>query len=127
METKSELRAQADMYFEQACNDLEITNALPDVSILPERNQKAILAFYKLSVIIQWVNEGWEPNWQSREERKYFPWFEVLPAGLTISSAFPASLNTAALVGSWFFFKSPGLAEVWGQKLLPLYEDFLLF
>lgn len=128
METKNELRAQADKYFEQACAELKINNMLPDVSFLPERNQKAILAFYKLSVIIQWVNKGWEPNWQDWEERKYFPWFEVLPAGLGCSfTSFAASYTTArALIGSRLCFKSAGLAAEWAQKLLPLYEDYML-
>lgn len=126
METKNELRAQADNYFEQACKELGITNALPDVSMLPERNQKAILAFYKLSVIIQCVNEDWEPNWQDWAERKYFPWFDVLPAGLGYSHTNFTASDTTANLGSRLCFKSVGLAAEWAQKLLPLYEDFLL-
>ncbi len=126
METKNELRAQADRYFEQACVILKINTTLPDVSMLPERNQKAILAFYKLSVIIQCVNEGWEPNWRDWDERKYFPWFDVLHAGLGFSSTFNTASNTHASIGSRLCYKSAALAKEWSQKLLPLYEDYLL-
>jgi hypothetical protein len=93
---------------------------------LPERNQKAILAFYKLSVIIQCVNEDWEPNWQDWDERKYFPWFEVLPAGLGCSATYHTASATYANFGSRLCYKSPDLSKEWAQKLLPLYEDMLL-
>lgn len=126
METKNELRAQADKFFEQACAELKINNMLPDVSFLPARNQKAILAFYKLSVIIQCVNEDWEPNWQDWAERKYFPWFLGASAGLGCSNANPAASSTSANIGSRLCFKSAGLAAEWAPKLLPLYEDMLL-
>lgn len=126
METKNELRAQADKFFEQACAELKINNMLPDVSFLPERNQKAILAFYKLSVIIQCVNEEWEPNWQDWEERKYYPWFNAFPAGLGYSNTIHTASHTSAGIGSRLCYKSSDLAREWGKKLLPLYEDMLL-
>lgn len=122
----NKLRVQADKYFEQACKELGITNALPDVSMLPERDQKAILAYYKLSVIIQWVNEGWEPNWQDWDERKYYPWFNAFPGGLGYSYTYYTDSNTTENLGSRLCFKTRRLAREWGQKLLPLYEDYLL-
>lgn len=127
METKLKLREQADKYFEQACKELGITNALPDVSFLPERNQKAVIAIYKLSVIIQCVNEDWEPNWQDWDERKYYPWFDVLPAGLGCLHTSLTASYTIAYLGSRLCYKSSDLAREWGKKLLPLYEDFLIF
>lgn len=124
---KEQSKQEVEKYFQQACSELGILNALPEVSMLPERNQKAVIAFYKLSVIIQWVNEGWEPNWQDREERKYFPWFDVLPAGLGYSYAYITASNTSAALGSRLCYKSADLSKEWAQKLLPLYEDMLLF
>ena len=122
----NKLRIQADKYFEYACEKLGISNVLPDVSILPERNQKAILAFYKLSVIIQCVNEGWVPDWQDCGQYKYYPWFEVNSAGLGYSYTLYTVSNTSASIGSRLCFKTRQLAREWGQKLLPLYEDYLL-
>lgn len=122
-----ELRIQADRYFEYACEKLGISNALPDVSLLPERNQKAVIAFYKLSVIIQWVNEGWEPDLQDEEQFKYYPWFEINSAGLGCSLTHYAASDPIAAFGSRLCFKTRKLALEWGQKLLPLYEDMLLF
>lgn len=127
MEKKNELRIEVERLFDQACAELKIINMLPDVSFLPDRNQKAILAFYKLSVIIQCVNEDWVPNWQDWNEPKCYPWFEVNSAGLGFSFTSYAASYSSAYFGSRLCFKTPELAREWGQKLLPLYEDMLLF
>jgi hypothetical protein len=34
------------------------------------------LAYKKLKIIAQALNEGWTPDWSNSNERKWFPWFE---------------------------------------------------
>lgn len=117
---------QMQMYFEDSCIRLGISMSLPEVSLLPERNQKAIIAFYMLSVIIQSVNDGWEPDWDN-SEFKYFPWFHTgANAGLVYAFSAYAPSYATATIGSRLCFKTRDLAREWGQKLLPLYEDYLL-
>ena len=126
---RNDLHEQAEKLFLQACAELKINTMLPDVSFLPSRNQKAILAFYKLSVIIQCVNEDWLPDWQDEERVAYCPWFSAVAgarACLSFSDTAFAASKTLAHFGSRFCYKRPGLAKEWGQKLLPLYEDILL-
>lgn len=114
-------------YFELACIELGIPPALPNVSLLPQRNQKAIIAFYMLSVIIQAKNEGWVPDWNNRREYKYYPWFNTgTSAGLVFAISSYAPSRTTTNVGSRLCFKSRELAIEWGQKLLPLYNDYVL-
>lgn len=117
-----------DQIFEEACIGLGISMTLPDVSLLPERNQKAIIAFYKLCVITQWRNEGWEPNWNDPNEWKYYPWFYLKSdaAGLGFSYSDSAASHAYALIGSRLCFKSRQLAIESANDLLPLYEDMLL-
>lgn len=123
---KEQLKQEVEKYFQQACEKLGISNALPEVSMLPERNKEAVIAFYKLSVIIQCTNEDWEPNWKDRFEPKYHPWFEVTPAGFGYSHTNSAASAALASIGSRLCYKTRDLAIEWGQKLLPLYEDMLL-
>lgn len=127
---KHELEEQVDNYFEMACADLNCTNDLPDVSLLSHRHQKAVLAVYKLSIIIEWVNEGWQPDWEDLSQAKHYPWFEVEegPAGLGCSYTIFAASYTHALAhfGSRLCFRDRALAQEWGRKLLPLYRDWLL-
>ena len=63
--------------FEDACQLLGIEPNVPEVSMLPENHQKAIVAHYKLVIIAEAVNEGWKPNWDNWDERKYYPWFDL--------------------------------------------------
>lgn len=57
--------------FEDACQLLGIKTTLPEVSMLPVNHQKAIIAHYKLVIIAEAINEGWKPNWDNWDERKY--------------------------------------------------------
>jgi hypothetical protein len=58
--------------FEDACKHLRLNpNDLPVVDMLPEKDRKSIIAFYKLTIIIRALNEGWEPDWSNWDEWKY--------------------------------------------------------
>lgn len=124
MEKRQEQQMQD--YFEEACLSLGITNSVPEVSLLPERDQKAITAFYMLSVIIQWVNEGWQANFKDYTQRKWYPYFYLDNSGLSASSANYGFSAAYAYVGARLAFKSKSSAIEWAKKLLPLYEDYLL-
>jgi hypothetical protein len=129
MEKKNEQRAFCDATFEQACAGLKINNMLPDVSFLPSRNQAAILAFYKLSVIVQWINKGWDPDWSNYDQLKWFPWFWVetgAHAGLRNAYSYYAPSRAYATFGARLCYKTEALVEEWAEKLLPLYNDMLL-
>jgi hypothetical protein len=64
--------------FIQACKKLGLdASKLPDVSCLPDIHQKAIIAHYKLIIIAQALNDGWQPNWNDSNQGKYYPWFEI--------------------------------------------------
>src|SRR3989339_137308 len=116
MKTKKEQREFVEMLYNKACEKLKILTMLPDVSFLPDRNQKAIIAFYKLSVIIQYVNEDWEPNWEDSSELKYYPWFDMRSAGLGCSATYSPASATNASIGSPVCFKRGGLVILWGEK-----------
>ncbi len=124
MEKRQEQQMQD--YFEEACLSLGITNSVPEVSLLSERDQKAITAFYMLSVIIQWVNEGWQANFKDYTQRKWYPYFYLDNSGLSASDAVGVFSGAGTDVGARLAFKSKSSAIEWAKKLLPLYEDYLL-
>lgn len=112
-------------YFKEACTALGITNSVPEVSLLPERNQKAIIAFYMLSVIIQWVNEGWVADFKDYSQRKWYPYFYFKNGGLSASIAHDVFSVADSHIGARLAFKTESSAIEWANKLLPLYEDYL--
>ena len=79
--------------FENACVKLNLDpEALPDVSMIPEEFQKAIINGYKLMIIYKAINDGWTPNWNDSSEWKYYPWFWV-EASAALSSGFGFSVS----------------------------------
>lgn len=117
--------------FEEACTALSISPALPDFSMIPERDQKAMLAHYKLVIIARAMNDGWEPNWNDFSEWKYFPWFEVKaskskPSGSGFSYSRYGHSNTRTNVGSRLCFKTSDLALQAGEQFEDLYKEYFL-
>lgn len=118
--------------FEDACKALNIdANILPDVSMLPAKDQQAFIAHYKLCVITRALNEGWEPNWSDTDQWKYWPWFDVnedesKPSGFGLSYHDYADWHSSTDVGSRLCFKSWELAKYAGEQFVDLYEAYYL-
>ncbi|WP_407497460.1 hypothetical protein [Elizabethkingia meningoseptica] len=114
--------------FEDACQLLGIEPNVPEVSMLPENHQKAIVAHYKLVIIAEAVNEGWKPNWDNWDERKYYPWFDLegSSSGAGFSCRGYGYWSTNSDVGSRLCFKTWELAEYIGKTFIDLYKDYFL-
>jgi hypothetical protein len=88
------------------------------------------IAYRKLKVIVEALNEGWRPNWNNSNEYKYYPWFTYggASAGFAFANAYNAASHTGASadVGSRLCFKTRELATYAGQKFGDIYNDFLL-
>lgn len=117
--------------FEDACAALKISTELPDVSKLPEKHRKAIIAHYKLVIITEALNEDWEPNWDDSNEWKYIPWLRVKatkenPAGVGFSNYAYGYGHSYAGVGSRLCLRSSELALYMGEKFQELYKDYFL-
>jgi hypothetical protein len=119
--------------FEDACAKLGIEPVLPEVSGLMPAHQKSIIAFYKLSIIISALNEGWQPNWLDTSERKWFNWWYAglatygAIAGLVSVFSYHSASDSAADFGSRLCFKTESLADYAAENFKDLYEDYLLF
>jgi hypothetical protein len=117
--------------FEEACEALGVSTAVPDVSALPQKHQKAVIAHYQLVIIAEALNEGWQPNWNDGDEWKYYPWFEVKAdqantAGSGLSYGGCGYATSSTYFGSRLCFKSRDLAKYAGQAFTELYKDYFL-
>lgn len=117
--------------FKDACKELGINaKAIPDVSMLPPKDRKAIIAHYKLIKIAEALNDGWKPNWHTGES-KYNPWFEVIadakrPSGFGFSYTSYDCWFTGTDVGSRLCYKSSELALYAGKQFAKLYQEYFL-
>ena len=83
------------------------------------------VAYRKLRLIVQCLNEGWKPDFTDEKEYKYYPWFEVNPAGSARVNACSPSFALAS-IGSRLCFKSRELALYAGKNFEKIYTDYLL-
>ena len=117
--------------FEDACKHLGLNpNDLPVVDMLPEKDRKSIIAYYKLTIITRALNEGWEPDFSNWNEYKYYNWFYVEENKDQRSSGFRFSVayyaNTSTAIGSRLCFKNIELAKYAAEQFKELYREYLL-
>lgn len=117
--------------FEDACKALNFEPSVPDFSMIPGKHQKAMLAHYKLVVIVEAVNEGWTPNWSDTNQWKYELWPDVIedkskPSGFGLSFYGCDYWDTRTTVGSRLCFKSREVAEYTFETFKELYENYFL-
>lgn len=114
-------------------------------------DNKDIVAYLKLRVIVAALNEGWQPEYVCGECR-WYPWYDLITkedfdamseeekkerrvvgrsghyahanGGLVYSSADSASSYSGAYYGSRLAFKSEELAEYAGKQFAELFADF---
>lgn len=111
-----------------------------------------ILAFAKLRVIAEALNEGWKPKFDS-DEYRYYPWFYIYTkeeyeeldedkkkacrvvgrsvsyshaiGGLVYAYANYASSYSSSYHGSRLAFKTRELAEYYGRQFIDIWQDYL--
>lgn len=115
--------------FEDACKHLGLNpNDLPVVDMLPEKDRKSIIAYYKLTIITRALNEGWEPDFSNWNEYKYYNWFYVEENKDQRSSGFRYHgadyTYTCTFIGSRLCCGTHDDAEYIGKQFKDLYNDY---
>ena len=116
--------------FEAACEALGVNpKALPDFSNVPPKHQAALIAHFKLVIIAQALNDGWEPDWNNNNEWKYFPWFDMEKSSSNKTGFrldFAINYYSHSYAGSRLCFKSSELAEYAGKTFIKLYKEYFV-
>jgi hypothetical protein len=115
--------------FEDACAVLGLDSKhLPAVENLPEKDRQSIIAYYKLTIIIRVLNEGWEPDFSDWNQWKYWNWFYVA-TGASAGFAYARTHYGASIpysdVGSRLCFKTRERAEYAREQFRDLYFEYL--
>ena len=147
--------------FEDACNELGedhpmvsvydalVTRANGELS-LAEWMGKDVVAFLKLRIITEALNEGWHPKF-TEDEYRYYPWFYIYTkeeydnfseeekrrcvgragynafayGGLVYSNAYYASPYSYTYNGVRLAFSNRDLAEYAGKQFIDIWADFV--
>lgn len=114
--------------FVDACKKMNVDpEKLPDVTGLPEEFAKPIIAYYKLLIIYQAINNGWKPNWGNWDEYKYYPWYEVLSSGFGFSVTVYGYGRASAHVGSRLCTDTRDKALYIAEQFKAEYQDYFLY
>jgi hypothetical protein len=106
--------------FEDACEALGID---PD-AVCVATDTKDEAAYKKIKVVIAAINQGWTPDWNNSNQRKWWPYF-VLSSGFGFSRTDCNCDNANSDVGSRLCFETSEKAEYAGKQFTDLYKDFL--
>jgi hypothetical protein len=115
--------------YEDACTVLKLN----PVTQLPISNpktseDKAINAVKKLFIVAKALNEGWVPDWDNSNERKWWPWFcmDSAGSGFRFDVAYFECTYTYTIVGSRLCFKNKELAQYAGTQFIEIYKEFMV-
>ena len=112
--------------YEAACKALGLKPISDEVfNAFQKEDRKTMAAYHKLAVITRAINEGWQPDWSNRDERKYEPYMYTNNAGLAAASTDNAPSRTATNVGSRLCFRDYERATFAVETFGELYKDYL--
>lgn len=112
--------------YEDACSELGIT-PIDESVLLSNGFTKDEIAYRKIKTITEALNEGWKPNWNDENQKKWIPWFYPnSSSGFVFLDASCYFSFAAAGNGSRLCFKSDELAEYAGKQFVELYKEFIL-
>lgn len=103
--------------FQIACEALGISD------VIPEGLSKSTRALFQLEVIIAYKNEGWKPDFNNKNQCKYYPWFELVNGEQVLSVV--RNYFSSALVPAPTLFKSRELCEETVKENMDLYNDYI--
>lgn len=105
--------------FEDACEVICINQ----YCVWQDGDDNDEVAYKKLKVIARALNEGWEPDYNNSNQRKWYPWFYMdKPSGFRLFVVYYDYSFTT--VGARLVFKSEELARYAAAQFLGLYSNY---
>ncbi len=106
--------------FEDACKELELDPS--EVFSCSDTSDE--IAYMKLKAVIRAINQGWIPDWNNSDEKKWWPYFNF-SSGFGFSYADYNYDNTNTNVSSHLCFESEEKAVHAGKTFIKLFEEFI--
>ena len=111
--------------YEAACKALGLKPISDEVfNAFQKEDRKTMAAYHKLAVITRAINEGWQPDWSNRDERKYEPYMYTNSAGLACAATAYAPSDAATAIGSRLCFRDYERATFAVETFGELYKDY---
>jgi hypothetical protein len=82
------------------------------------------VAYEKAKLVAKAINQGWVPDWNNTNQRKWWPWFN-LSSGFGFSLSYCDYGDAYSAVGSRLCFESEEKSNYAGKQFLKIYKEFL--
>lgn len=106
--------------FLDACAELDILQT----DVFNEKDTTDEIAYKKLKIIAKAINQGWIPDWNNTDQKKWYPWFRMSSGfGFDFTYYDYAGANTG--VGSRLCFETKEKAEYAGKQFEEIYKQLL--
>ena len=105
--------------FEDACNEL----CIDPEKVFNDSDSVDDKAYKKLKVIVMAINEGWEPDFNDMNQRKWFPYF-TRSSGFGFSTSDYYFALSYSLVGSRLYLETEEKAIYVANQFLNIYEEY---
>ena len=99
---------------------------VPSFLDVPEDMKAYFIAQYKMSVIAEALNEGWIPNWDNDNERKWRVWFVMSPSAFAFDGSGCAYSDAYAGGGSRLRLLSEIAADFLAETFLDIWKKVQL-
>lgn len=110
--------------YEDACEEL-LENPINEIDMINNGFTSDEISYRKIKTITKALNEGWIPDWNNLNEKKWFPLFELSYSDFILETSLYYCSDASAGNGSRLCFKSDELAEYAGRQFTDLYKDFI--
>ncbi len=93
---------------------------------LQRRNLSDLTSADMRMIIAEVLRDGWEADWDNKEEKKWSPIFEKQKAGFGFSHSGYGTWNTDTNVGSRLCFPNKETSDYFGTQFIDLHNKYLL-
>lgn len=115
-----DIQTMNDVFLEVGMTDQEFHLKYENIGL-----DNDTINYEKAKLMAKAINQGWVPDWNKQDEKKWYPYFEVSPSGAGFSHSYYYCANANTSVGSRLCFESREKAEHAGKKFIEIYNQFL--
>jgi hypothetical protein len=83
------------------------------------------IAFERMKILTKAYNQDWPFDIFNTNQRKWYPWFEVLSSGFGFSPSYCHYAYSITYVGSRLCFESEEKANHAGRTFIKLFQEFI--
>ena len=112
--------------FEDACADQNIAPAFAARVECMQEYLDETIALLKLKIIAKSIRGGWTPDFNNRNQIKWYPWFRWNGVGFGFDSSYTFYDSTGTDSGSRLCFETKEQSDFFGKQFIELWNVALV-